>query len=464
MFNNLTKNFSGIFDKLFKGGLLTEEQIDLAMREVRIALLEADVALPVAKAFIAQVKEKAIGQEVIKAISPRQMVIKIIHDELVSVLGGNSTDQTAMETKFLEKKHDLILKDNPAVIMTVGLQAGGKTTSAAKIANLLKFQNKKVLLVSLDIYRPAAQKQLEILAKSVGVDSLEIIEHENPLVICKRALLQAKNYDVIIFDTAGRLHIDQEMIEELKQVKALIQPSEIMLVADGLTGQDAINIAQHFDKEVNITGITLTRMDADARGGAALSMRYITGKPIKFLGVGEKLTDLEIFDPERIASRILDMGDVVALVEKAANAVDQAEAQKMAARMQKGIFTLVDYAGYLRQIKKLGSLKGILGMLPGMSGLMDRVDRAKLDDKVFDRQVAIISSMTPKEKRNPDILNFSRKTRIAKGSGTTIQDVNRLLKQFREISTMMKRMSGLDPSKLANGGERGLMSKLFGKR
>ena len=429
MLESLTDNLSKIFNKLFVGGILTEEQIDLAMREVRIALLEADVALPVIKAFVAKVKEKATGQEVLRSVTPKQMVIKIIHDELVAILGGNDAVS-------------IVLNKKPANIMMVGLQGSGKTTSSVKLALYLEKQNKKVLLVSLDVYRPAAQEQLQKLAELAKIDSLCIDMKEQPLEITKRALDEAllHRYDVVIFDTAGRLHIDEVMQQELKDIKFLTNPSEILLTADALTGQDAVNVAINFQKSLDLTGVILTRVDGDSRGGAALSVKYVTGKSIKFVGLGEKLEAFDVFHPDRFASRILDMGDVVSLVEKATETIDQEDAEKMAKKLQKGQFTLDDYLSQLKGLKKLGGISKVLGFLPGMGQMKEKIQQTNIDEKMFLRQEAIILSMTKGERKNPKILNFSRKRRITSGSGTSVQELNRLLKQFLQMNSMMKKM------------------------
>ncbi len=448
MFKTLTQNLTKIFDHIRSSGTLSEIQIDDAMRDIRVALLESDVALPVVKDFIAEVKQKALGQEVIKSVSPGQMIIKIIHEEMINLLASDSNEAK------------LQLNSKPPVnILAVGLQGSGKTTASAKLALRLKNQNKKVLLVSLDIYRPAAQEQLAILAKSIEVDSLPIISTEKPLDIVKRALVESKisAYDVVIYDTAGRLQIDNEMMEEALAIKELVKPAETLLVIDSMTGQDAVVTASSFNQKLEISGLILSRIDGDSKGGAALSVKYITKKPIKFLSSGEKLTDLEEFDAERIASRILDMGDILSFVEKAANIVDREEAEKIAARMKKGKFDLNDYLQQMRSIKKLGGFSGIVNMLPGAGKIMDQIDQSKLSGKLIEQQVAIILSMTPKERKTPDILNASRRKRIAQGAGTTVQKVNILLKQFKQISDMMKKASNMNPKSLMRQG----MGKLF---
>lgn len=446
MFDNLSNRLTGIFDKLRGRGALTEQDVNAAMREIRIALLEADVALPVVKNFIDQVREKAIGQDVLKSITPGQQIVKIVHDHLVEVLGHEA--------------QELILAGNPPVfIMMVGLQGSGKTTSTAKIARFIESkQRKKVLMASLDIYRPAAQEQLSTLGREVQIETLEIIAQEKPLQITKRAADRARQegFDIVLLDTAGRLHIDEALMTELQQVRDLVHPIETLLVADSMTGQDAVNVAKAFQEKIGLTGIVLTRVDGDARGGAALSMREITGCPIKFLGVGEHVDKLETFHPERIASRILDMGDVISLVEKAAESIDREEAEKMAAKMQQGKFDLDDMASQLKQMQKIGGLSGIMGMMPGIGKIKDKIQDAGLDDKLLKRQLAIIQSMTKTERRNVKLLNASRRRRIAEGSGTTVADVNRLIKQYLQMSEMMKKMGKLDKKGLLRNGFKGL--------
>ena len=448
MFQTLTQNLIKIFDKIKSTGALTEDQIDAAMRDIRIALLEADVALPVVREFIATVRERAKGQEVIKSVSPAQMVIKIINDEMVNLLAPN-----ADESK-------LNLRSSPPVnILIVGLQGSGKTTAGAKLALKLKNQNKKVLLVSLDTYRPAAQDQLAVLANNIEVDCLEIIKGQSPLKITERAHREAKlsGYDVVIYDSAGRLHIDEEMIGEVASVKKIINPGETFLVIDSMIGQDAVTVASTFDEKLDITGVILSRIDGDSRGGAALSVRHVTGKPIKFLSTGEKPADFEEFDAKTITSRILDMGDVVSLVEKAANLIDRKEAEKTAAKLKKGKFDFDDYISQIKTIRKLGGFGSMMGMIPGISKFADKIGDADANDKMLKSQEAIVLSMTRKERRNPALLNASRKKRLAAGSGTTIQQVNTLLKQFKQISTMMKKASKMDPKSMMRSG----IGKLF---
>lgn len=449
MFQALTKNLTKIFDKIKGTGTLNEDQIDSAMRDIRVALLEADVALPVARSFIANVKEKAQGQEIIKSVSPAQMIIKIINDELVNLLAPTKEESA------------LNLNSAPPVnILIVGLQGSGKTTASAKLALKLKNQNKKVLLVSLDTYRPAAQEQLKILSSDIGVDSLEIMKEQSPLEITNRAIKEAKlsGYDVVIYDSAGRLHIDEAMINEVALVKKAINPTETLLVIDSMIGQDAITVASNFDEKLSISGVILSRIDGDSRGGAALSVRHSTGKPIKFLSTGEKPADFEKFNAETIASRILDMGDIVSLVEKASSLIDQEEAEKTAARLKKGKFDLDDYISQIKNIKKLGGFSSIMSMIPGMSKFSDKIGDTSAKEKMLNQQEAIVSSMTKKERRNPDILNASRKQRIAAGSGTSPQQINNLLKQFKQISTFMKKASKMDPKSMMRSGLGNLFS------
>jgi len=448
MFQTLTQNLTKIFDKIKGTGALTEAHIDSAMRDIRIALLEADVALPVVRAFISEVSEKAKGVEVVKSVSPAQMVIKIINDEIIRLLQPD------------ENESKVNLQSVPPVnLLIVGLQGSGKTTASAKLALKLKNQGKKVLLVSLDTYRPAAQDQLEILAKSIAVDSLPIIKDQLPVAITERAMTAAKlsGYDVVIYDTAGRLHIDDDMINEAIKIKSLVKPTETFLVMDAMIGQDAVNIASNFNHQLDITGIILSRIDGDSKGGAALSVRYITGKPIKFLSTGEKPDAFEEFDAKRIASRILDMGDVVSFVEKAASVIDRNEVEKTAKKLKKGQFDLDDYITQIRMIKKMGGLGSIMNFLPGVSKLSSKIGDLTSGDKTLASQIAIVNSMTKKERKNPDILNASRKKRIATGSGTTVQQVNILLKQFKQISTTMKKVSRMDPKTLLRSG----IEKLF---
>lgn len=430
MFQSLSDKLTGALDKLRRKGTLSEADIDAAMREVRIALLEADVALPVVKEFVKSLKEKAVGEEIIASVSPAQMVIKLVQDHLTELLGSEHQALNLAATP-------------PAVMMTVGLQGSGKTTSTGKLAcRLRETQNKKVLVASLDVQRPAAQEQLATVAEQAGVASLPIVPGQPPAEITRRAMETARleGYDVLLLDTAGRLQIDEALMNELAEVKRLASPIETLLVADALTGQDAVNIAQGFHEQIGISGIILTRIDGDGRGGAALSMRRITGQPIKFIGVGEKIHEFEPFHPERIAQRILDMGDVVSLVERAAESVDQAAAEDMARRFQEGKFDFNDMLSQMRQMKKMGGLSSMLGMMPGVGKLKDQLAGANLDDGMMKQTEAIILAMTPKERRFPKLLNASRRQRIARGSGTTVQDINRLFKQYQQMEKMMKQM------------------------
>jgi signal recognition particle subunit SRP54 len=448
MFETLSQRLNGIIGKLRGRGTLSETDIDAAMREVRIALLEADVALPVVKQFTQSLKEKALGAEIVQSVSPAQMVIKLVNDHLVELLGS--------ENEALN-----LAAQPPAVILMVGLQGSGKTTSTGKLALRIKNKlSKKVLVASLDVYRPAAQKQLETVATQAGVASVPIVEGEKPLAITERALKMARleGYDVLLLDTAGRLHIDDELMLELTQVKDKANPVETLLVADSLTGQDAVNIASEFNQKIGITGIVMTRLDGDGRGGAALSMRSVTGQPIKYMGVGEKLSEFEEFHPKRIASRILDMGDVVSLVEKAAEVVDQAEAEKMAAKLKEGKFDFDDLLSQLRTMKKMGGFGSIMGMLPGIGQIKEKMKEANVDEKMIGRQEAIILSMTVKERKNPKLINGSRRQRIATGSGTSVQEVNKLLKAHQQMEGMMKQMKKLGNKGMMRGG----LGKLFG--
>lgn len=442
MFDTLAEKLSGVFDRLARRGALTESDVDSAMREIRIALLEADVALPVVKDFVAKVREQAVGQAVVKSVTPSQMVVKIVNDALVETLGG---ENAALDLNA----------PAPVPVLMVGLQGSGKTTTSAKLALRLKKDKKRVLLASLDVYRPAAQEQLAQLGKQIDVAVLPVIVGEKPKAIAARAMAEAKKgYDVVILDTAGRLHIDLDMMAEVAEVRALVNPHETLLVVDALAGQDAANIAREFNEKIGITGIVLTRIDGDSRGGAALSMRAVTGRPIKFLGAGEKVEALEPFHPDRLAGRILGMGDVVSLVETAAEKMDKDEAERVAKRMMDGRFDLNDLLSQLRQMQKMGDLKGLLGLIPGMGKFKAQIDAAKIDDKVFKRQEAIILSMTPRERRNPDIIKASRKKRIADGCGLTVQEVNKLLKQYDQMADMMKKVKKM--------GKRGLFGGLPG--
>jgi len=427
LFETLTDKLGAVFNKITSRGVLSEADIDSAMREIRVALLEADVSLPVVKDFTAHIKEQALGEKVIRSIQPGQMVVKIVHDELVKLLGG---DDSAL----------LLNAPAPVVIMMVGLQGSGKTTTAAKIAGLLK-KNKRVLMASLDIYRPAAQEQLSQLGHQIGVDVLDIVKDEKPLDITKRAMQKAKTgvYDVLILDTAGRLQIDEMMMDELSDVKNIAQPTEILLVADALIGQEACNVAKAFDDKLSITGLVLTRTDGTSRAGAALSMKMTTGVPIKFLGTGEKLDAIEAFHADRIAGRILGQGDVVSLVEKAMETVDREQAEKEMQAMMKGKFDLNDLLSQMRSMKKLGSMGAIAAMIPGLSKFKAQIEQAG-GDEILKKQEAIILSMTPKERQNPDIIKASRKKRIASGSGTEVSEVNKLLKSYEQMASMVKQM------------------------
>ena len=443
MFETLSERLSGVFDKLTRRGALGEGDVKEALREVRVALLEADVALPVVKDFIAQVEEKATGADVVKSVTPGQMVIKIVHDHLVETLGGEAVEIN-------------LAAQPPVPVLVVGLQGSGKTTSTAKIGKLLaEKQNKKVLMASLDVRRPAAQEQLRVLGDQALVPTLDIVGGEAPVAIAKRAMRKAKleGYDVVLLDTAGRLAIDDELMDEAVAIRDATKPAEILLVADAMTGQDAVTTANAFNERLGLTGVALTRVDGDARGGAALSIRGVTGCPIKLLGVGEKLDELEAFHPERIAGRILGMGDVVSLVEKAAETIEQDEAEKLAIRMQKGQFDLEDMLSQLAQLKKMGGLGGVMGHLPGIGKIKKQMDQAQVDESVIKRQEAIITSMTIAERRKPAIIKASRKKRIAAGSGTNVQDVNKLLKQFQQMQSVMKRMKKM--------GKRGGMAAML---
>ena len=431
MFESLSDRLGGVFDRLTKQGALSEADVDAALREVRTALLEADVSLSVARDFVRAVKTKATGQVVTKSVTPGQQVVKIVHDELVRVLAGD------------EAPEDLKIDNPPSAILMVGLQGSGKTTTTAKLAKRLKERNgKRVLLASLDTNRPAAMEQLAILAGQIGVDSLPIVKGESAVQIAKRAKTQAAmgGYDVVFFDTAGRLHIDEVLMDEVQAVRDIAQPREVLLVVDGLTGQDAVNVAAEFDNKVGITGVVLTRMDGDGRGGAALSMRAVTGKPIRFVGMGEKMDALETFEAERVAGRILGMGDIVALVEKARETFEAEHAERMAKRFAKGLFNMNDLKAQLEQMLKMGGMQSIMGMLPGMGGMAKAAEKAGFDDTMLKRQIALINSMTKKERANPDLLAASRKKRIAKGAGMEVSELNKLLKQHQQMADMMKKM------------------------
>jgi signal recognition particle subunit SRP54 len=438
MFSNLSQSLGKVFNKLRGRGVLSDEDVAAALREIRIALLEADVSLPVVKEFVNKIKEKAVGANLIKSVTPGQLVVKIVSDELIELLKAE-VDEQALNLKATP----------PVVILMTGLQGSGKTTTSAKLALKIKNQSKKkILLASLDTYRPAAQHQLETLGKQIEVESLEIIDGQKPLEIAKRAMKFAEigGYDILILDTAGRLHTDTTMMDELKAVKALAKPSEVLLVADSLTGQDAVNIAKEFNEAVGITGIVLTRVDGDARGGAALSMRMVTGQPIKFIGVGEKPSDLEEFYADRIASRILGMGDVVGLVEKAQEVINEEEANKLALKMQKGVFDLNDLYSQLKNIGRMGGVGKLMGMVPGMGKMQDKLNDGGFGEKKIKQQMAIIESMTKIERKRPMLINASSKKRIASGSGNKVEDVNRLLKQYQTMLKVMKQFGKMSPS------------------
>ncbi|QGN56052.1 signal recognition particle protein [Novosphingobium sp. Gsoil 351] len=447
MFDSLSDRLSTVFDKLRGRGALSEDDVRAAMREVRIALLEADVALPVVRRFVDRVTEAAIGQQVLRSVTPGQQVVKIVNDELIATLGGDDGKSSELDLNAAP----------PVVILMAGLQGSGKTTSTAKIAKVLKERHgKKVLMASLDVYRPAAQEQLRVLGEQIDVATLPIVDGQMPVAIASRALQSAKlqAVDVLLLDTAGRLHVDPALMDELKAVEAATRPRETLLVVDALTGQDAVNVAQSFAGQVELTGVVLTRMDGDARGGAALSMRAVTGKPIKFAGTGEKLDGIESFDPARVAGRILGMGDIVSIVEKAAATIQQDEAEKLAGRLAKGQFDLEDLRTQLRQMTKMGGLGMLAGLMPGMKQAKQALAQSG-DDKVLQRMEAIIGSMTPKERSRPELLNARRKIRVAKGAGVQVQDVNRVLKMHKDMSGAMKQLRKM-------GGLKGL-GALFGK-
>jgi signal recognition particle subunit SRP54 len=445
MFESLSERLGGVFDRLRGRGALNEADVREAMREVRVALLEADVALPVVRSFIDKVTEEAVGQSVLRSITPGQQVVKIVNDALVEMLGAEASELELAVTP-------------PAIIMMVGLQGSGKTTTTAKIAKRLSEKDrKKVLMASLDVNRPAAREQLAILGEQIGVATLPIVSGQQPVDIAKRAMQAAKlqGYDVLMLDTAGRLHVDQQLMAEMQAVADTAQPAETLLVVDSLTGQDAVNVAKNFSDQVHLTGVILTRMDGDARGGAALSMRAVTGKPIKFVGTGEKLDGLDVFHPGRVAGRILGMGDVVSLVERAAETIQQDEAEALAAKMAKGQFDMNDLRAQLQQMQRMGGLGALAGMLPGMKKMQGAMAQSGMDDRILVRMDAIISSMTKKERTKPELLQAKRKIRIANGAGTTVQEVNKLLKMHQEMSTAMKKIRKM-------GGLKGL-GALFGK-
>ena len=450
MFENLSERLSGVFDRLTKQGALSEDDVKTALREVRVALLEADVSLPVARDFVKRVQDRATGQAVTKSVTPGQQVVKIVHDALVETLSGD------------EDPGALKIDNPPAPILMVGLQGSGKTTTTAKLAKRLKERDgKRVLMASLDVNRPAAMEQLEILGRQIGVDTLPIVKGEDPVAIARRARTQAGlgGYDVYMLDTAGRLHIDQELIAQAAAVRDVANPRETLLVVDGLTGQDAVNVAEEFDDKIGVTGVVLTRMDGDGRGGAALSMRAVTGKPIRFVGLGEKMDAIETFEPERIAGRILGMGDIVSLVEKAQQTIEAEQAEKMMRRFQKGQFNMNDLKMQLEQMQKMGGMEGVMGMMPGMGKMAKQMEGAGIDDSVLARQIALINSMTKKERANPKLLQASRKKRIAKGAGMDVSELNKLMKMHRQMGDMMKKMG-----KMGKGGMmKQAMKGMFGK-
>jgi signal recognition particle subunit SRP54 len=450
MFESLSDRLSGVFERLTKQGALSEDDVKTALREVRVALLEADVSLPVARDFVKAVQDKATGQAVTKSVTPGQQVVKIVHDELVHVLTGD------------EDPGKLKVDNPPAPILMVGLQGSGKTTTTAKLAKRLKERDgKKVLMASLDVNRPAAMEQLQILGVQIGVDTLPIVKGESPVQIAKRAKTQASlgGYDVYMLDTAGRLHIDQELIQQAAEVRDVANPRETLLVVDGLTGQDAVNVATEFDDKIGVSGVVLTRMDGDGRGGAALSMRAVTGKPIRFVGLGEKMDAIETFEPERIAGRILGMGDIVALVEKAQETIEAEQAERMMKRFQKGRFNMNDMKMQLEQMQKMGGMEGIMGMMPGMKKAAKQMENAGIDESVFKRQVALINSMTRKERANPQILQASRKKRIAKGAGLEVSELNQLLKMQRQMADMMKKMGKMGKGGALKQAMKGMLGK-----
>ena len=449
MFESLSSKLGEVFDRLRKRGALTEADVDAALREVRVALLEADVALPVVKDFMAGVRLRAIGAEVVKSVTPGQMVVKIVHDHLVETLG--------------ESAAEINLRANPPVpVLMVGLQGSGKTTTTAKLALRLKNRDKKkVLMASLDTRRPAAQEQLAVLGTQTETATLPIVAGQGPVEIARRAMEtgRSEGYDVVLLDTAGRLAIDDELMGEAAAVRDAVQPAETLLVVDAMTGQDAVNTARAFNEKIGVSGIVLTRVDGDARGGAALSMRAVTGKPIKFIGLGEKLDALDVFHPDRIAGRILGMGDIVGLVEKAAETVEKEEAEKLARKVQKGEFDFDDMASQLKQLRKMGGLSSVMNLLPGIGKMKQQLANTKIDDKLVKRQEAIISSMTKKERRDAKLLNASRKRRIAAGSGTTVEEINRLVKQYLEMQRMMKQVSKLGQKGIMRSGMGGLFRR-----
>ena len=450
MFESLSDRLSGVFDKLTKQGALSEDDVKTALREVRVALLEADVSLPVARDFVKAVQDKATGQAVTKSVTPGQQGVKIVHDELIHVLTGVG-DPSALK-----------IDSPPAPILMVGLQGSGKTTTTAKLAKRLKDrEGKRVLMASLDVNRPAAMEQLQILGAQIGVDTLPIVKGEDPVAIAKRAKTQASlgGYDVYMLDTAGRLHIDQELIAQASAVRDVANPRETLLVVDGLTGQDAVNVAEEFDDKIGVSGVVLTRMDGDGRGGAALSMRAVTGKPIKFVGLGEKMDAIEEFHPERTAGRILGMGDIVSLVEKAQETIEAEQAERMMKRFTKGQFNMNDMKMQLEQMLKMGGMEGMMGMMPGMGKMAKQVQDSGFDDSILKRQIALIGSMTKRERANPQLLQASRKKRIAKGAGLEVSELNKLLKMHRQMADMMKKMGKMGKGGMLKQAMKGMMGK-----
>ena len=448
MFDSLSGRLNGVFETLTRRGALSESDVDSALRDVRIALLEADVALPVVKDFIGGVREKAVGADVLKSVAPGQQVIKIVNDHLVEMLGGETAEI------------GIAAATPPAAVLMVGLQGSGKTTTTAKLGRFLRVSHKKrVLMASLDTSRPAAMEQLATLGVQAEVEVLPVIPGERAVAIARRAMKTGaqEGHDVVLLDTAGRLHVDEELMAECAAVRDVAVPAETLLVADALTGQDAVNVAGAFHERIGLTGIALTRVDGDGRGGAALSMRAVTGCPIKLIGVGEKLDAIEPFHPDRIASRILGMGDVVSLVERAQETIERDEAERLVRKAKKGGFDLNDLSKQIQQVRKMGGMEGLLGMLPGVGKVKRQLAEANVDIKMLDRQQAIIDSMTPGERSNPKLLNSSRKRRIAGGSGTTVQDINRLLKQVKQMNVMMKRAGKLGEKGLMRAGMPGIM-------
>lgn len=443
MFESLSERFSSVFNKLTRQGALSAKDVEVALKEIRVALIEADVSLSVVRSFVKAVGKKATGQAVTRSVTPGQQVIKIVHDELIKVL----TDS--------DDRSDLKIDSPPAPILMVGLQGSGKTTTTAKLASRLSIDKKKVLMASLDNRRPAAMEQLAILGQQANIDTLPIKKNETAVEIAKRAQQQASlgGYDVYLLDTAGRLHVDKELMEEIESVKVISKANEVLLVVDGLTGQDAVNIAQEFNTRLDLSGVILTRMDGDGRGGAALSMRAVTGKPIKFIGIGEKIDALEEFSPDRIARRLLGMGDIVSLVEKAQETFEAEKAERMMKRLQKGQFNMNDLKSQLEQMKKMGGMQSIMGMMPGMGKMSKQISSSGFDDNMIAQQVALVNSMTKKERANPQILQASRKKRIAYGAGLEVSDLNKLIKMQRQMSDMMK--------KLGKSGGKGMMSQIM---